>query len=62
MIRDLAGALRHDEIVPVKHLAMNVFWLETFVVSLHYHENAMFRCQQSHFAVAHSLGKYGIFD
>lgn len=61
IIRDLAGALRHDEIVPIRHLPMNVVWLETFVVTLHYHENTMFRCQQAHFAVAHSLAEYGMY-
>jgi cation channel sperm-associated protein 3 len=60
IIRDLAGALRPDEIVPVRHLTMNMLWLETLVVTLHYHENTMFRCQQSHFAVAHALAEYGI--
>ncbi|KAJ3276794.1 Cation channel sperm-associated protein 3 [Terramyces sp. JEL0728] len=59
IIRNLAGALRHDEIVRVKTLPMDLLWLETFVVTLHYHENTMFRCQQSHFAIAQSLAEYG---
>jgi cation channel sperm-associated protein 3 len=62
IIRELAGRLRHDEVVPVRHLSMNMLWLETFVVSLHYHENTMFRTQQSHFAVAHALAEYGILE
>ncbi|KAJ3315990.1 Cation channel sperm-associated protein 3 [Boothiomyces sp. JEL0838] len=58
IIRNLAGALRHDEIVRVKTLPMDLLWLETFVVTLHYHENTMFRCQQSHFAIAQALAEY----
>ncbi|KAJ3300933.1 Cation channel sperm-associated protein 3 [Kappamyces sp. JEL0829] len=57
IIRSLAGTLRHDELVPSKQLPMNLLWLETFVLTLHYHENAMFRCQQDYFAIAHSLGE-----
>ncbi|KAJ2999290.1 ATP synthase subunit alpha, mitochondrial [Globomyces sp. JEL0801] len=34
IIRNLAGALKHDEVIPVKHLAFNILWLETFIVTL----------------------------
>jgi cation channel sperm-associated protein 3 len=62
IIKGLAGALRHDEVAPTKQLCFNSLWLETFVVTLHYHENALFRCQQNHFAIAHALAEYGIFN
>ncbi|KAI8926419.1 Ion transport protein-domain-containing protein [Entophlyctis helioformis] len=58
IVKDMVGALRHDEIIPTRHLSLNLTWLETFVVTLHYHENTMFRCQQSHFAMAHALAEY----
>nr|KAJ3421286.1 Cation channel sperm-associated protein 3 [Polyrhizophydium stewartii] len=58
MVKDMVGTLRHDEIIPTKHLSLNLTWLETFVVTLHYHENTMFRCQQCHFAMAHALAEY----
>eukprot|EP00842_Homolaphlyctis_polyrhiza_P000060 jgi/Hompol1/1054/HPOL_001164-RA len=58
LVKEMVGALHHDEIIPTKHLALNLTWLETFVVTLHYHENTMFRCQQSHFAMAHALAEY----
>ena len=59
LLKEMVGALRHDEIVPTRNLCENYTWLETFLVTLHYHENTMFRCQQSHFAMAHGLAEYG---
>ncbi|KAI8902598.1 Ion transport protein-domain-containing protein [Globomyces pollinis-pini] len=58
IIRNLAGALKHDEVIPVKHLAFNILWLETFIVTLYYHENTLFRCQQCHFSMIQSLVEY----
>jgi cation channel sperm-associated protein 3 len=36
---------------------MNLVWFEAFIFGLHYHENAMFKCQQAHFAIAYSLAE-----
>ncbi|KAI9224288.1 Ion transport protein-domain-containing protein [Blastocladiella britannica] len=55
ILQSLAGTLRHDEIVPMTHLACNLTWFEAFMVT-HYHlENSMYRCQQTQFAIANTL-------
>ena len=61
LVKNMVGALRHDEYIPTRNLISNITWLETFIVTLHYHENTLYRCQQSHFAAAHALAEYGSF-
>ncbi|KAG5461306.1 MAG: hypothetical protein BJ554DRAFT_6518 [Olpidium bornovanus] len=43
LLASLAGTLRHDEVLPMTHLACDIVWLETYMVSLHYHENTVYR-------------------
>ncbi|KAI9140113.1 Ion transport protein-domain-containing protein [Paraphysoderma sedebokerense] len=57
LLQSLAGTLRHDEIVPMSHLSCNLTWFETFMVTLHYHENTMYRCQQTHFNIANTVSE-----
>ncbi|KAI8913208.1 Ion transport protein-domain-containing protein [Gorgonomyces haynaldii] len=58
ILKELVGNLKHDEVVPTNQLCENLTWLETFLVTLHYYENTIFICQQTHFAMAHGLGEY----
>ncbi|KAJ3071654.1 Cation channel sperm-associated protein 3 [Quaeritorhiza haematococci] len=57
LLHELAGTLRHEDVVPMTQLTCNLTWLETFMVTLHYHENTMYRCQQTHFAIANTLAE-----
>lgn len=57
VLQKLAGTLRHDDVVPMNHLSCNLMWLETYLVSLHYHENTMYRCQQLHFQVSQTIAE-----
>lgn len=58
VLQKLAGTLRNDDVVPMMHLSCNLNWLETYTVSLDYHENTLYRCQQTHFALAHTLAEF----
>ena len=40
------GKLSSDDIVPLAHLSCNLIWLETFLATLHYQENSIYRLQQ----------------
>ncbi len=55
----LAGTLRHEDLVPMTNILTNQTWLETFNISLDHHENALYRIQQCHFALANNLAEYG---
>ncbi|KAJ3362317.1 Cation channel sperm-associated protein 3 [Allomyces arbusculus] len=55
VLESLAGTLRHDEVVPMTHMACNLTWLEAFMVTQYHLENSMYRCQQTHFAIANAL-------
>lgn len=57
VLQKLAGTLRHDDIVPMNHLSCNLMWLETYLVSLHHHENTMYRCQQVQFQLSQVLSE-----
>lgn len=58
VLQKLAGTLRNEDVVPMTHLSCNLTWLETYTVSLNYHENTLYRCQQTHFALAHTLAEF----
>ncbi|KAI9337118.1 hypothetical protein DFJ73DRAFT_849377, partial [Zopfochytrium polystomum] len=58
LIRDMVGQLRHEDVVPMTHIACNMTWLETFAVTLTHQENTMYRCQQIHFGIANVLAEY----
>ncbi|KAI8836106.1 hypothetical protein BC829DRAFT_405939 [Chytridium lagenaria] len=58
LLKELVGTLRHEDVVPMTHIACNLTWLETFVVTLTHQENTMYRCQQLHFAIANVLAEY----
>ncbi len=51
------GKILHDDIVPMSHLSCNLIWLETFIATLNYQENTVFRLQQLHFDVGFTLAK-----
>ena len=53
----MAGKLRHDDLVPMTTLMCDVTWLETYLVTMFHQENAMYRAQQLHFEVANTLGE-----
>ncbi|KAI9183891.1 Cation channel sperm-associated protein 3 [Blastocladiella emersonii ATCC 22665] len=55
ILESLAGTLRHDEVVPMTHLACNLTWFEAFMVTQYHLENSMYRCQQTHFSIANTL-------
>ncbi|KAJ3339340.1 Cation channel sperm-associated protein 3 [Gonapodya sp. JEL0774] len=57
LLAKLAGTLSHEDIVAQSHLSCNVTWLETYMVTLHYHENTMYRIQQTHFRIANTLAE-----
>ncbi|KAI8801434.1 Ion transport protein-domain-containing protein [Cladochytrium replicatum] len=59
ILQDLAGTLRHEDVIPMTHLSCDLTWLETFMVSLHYHENTMYRIQQVEFGIANTLAEIG---
>ena len=52
VLAKLAGSLRHDDILPTNHLSCNVMWMDTYLISLHYHENTMYRYESSFIVVS----------
>ena len=58
LIREMVGALRHEDVVPMTHLACDPTWLEAFVVSMGYHEFAMYKTQQAQYGIASCLSEY----
>ncbi|KAJ3108555.1 Cation channel sperm-associated protein 3 [Phlyctochytrium planicorne] len=63
LLQEMVGALRHEDVIPMTHIACNLTWLETFAVTLTHQcfkENTMYRCQQLHFAIANTLAEYGM--
>ncbi|KAJ3153714.1 hypothetical protein HK101_001719 [Irineochytrium annulatum] len=59
LLQEMVGTLRHEDVVPMTHIACNLTWLETFAVTLTHQENTMYRCQQLHFGIANTLAEYG---
>ncbi|KAJ3316140.1 Cation channel sperm-associated protein 3 [Blyttiomyces sp. JEL0837] len=59
LLQEMVGQLRHEDLVPMTHIACNLTWLETFAVTLTHQENTMYRCQQLHFGIANSLAEFG---
>lgn len=57
MLKNVAASLRKDDVVSMTTLACNLKWLETFNVSLSYHENTVWRVQQTHFSIAYTLAE-----
>lgn len=53
--KNLAGQLHHDDITLTSQMCCHVQWMQTYQVSMKYHEEAMKRCYQSHAAVERSL-------
>jgi hypothetical protein len=62
MFRALAGQLHHDDITPAAPLCCNIAWMLTYQMTLRYHETAMMRCQQLHFAISKCLAKMADYD
>ncbi|RKO85513.1 Ion transport protein-domain-containing protein, partial [Blyttiomyces helicus] len=58
VLQEMVGTLRHEDLVPMRYLACNLTWIETFLITLQYHENTMFRSQQTRFAIAHAVAEY----
>jgi len=57
MIKHLAGTLRHDDLVPFRHISGNLSWLDTFLTTLDHQEHTMYRLQQVHFEVANTFAE-----
>ena len=55
----MVGTLRHEDVVPMTHLACDPTWIEAFLITLRYHEYAMHRIQTAHHSIAASLSEYG---
>ncbi len=62
VFKELAGTLRHDELVPMNHITCNLTWLETFLLTMNYQENSLYRIQQLQFALANILTEIGKFS
>lgn len=43
VLKSLAGQLHHDDLQQMNHLCGDLTWLETYMMTLNYHENAMHR-------------------
>lgn len=52
--------MRHDDIVPMTTLACDVIWLESYMTTLNYHENVMYRTQQIQYALLNTINEMGI--
>ncbi|KNC47916.1 cation channel sperm-associated protein 3 [Thecamonas trahens ATCC 50062] len=46
MLELMAGSLRHDDLVPMTNLTCNLTWLNTYLATMSYHENTVYRLQQ----------------
>jgi cation channel sperm-associated protein 3 len=57
VLKSLAGQLHHDDLQQMTHLCGDLIWLETFMITLNYHENSMYRCQQIHFEIANTMAE-----
>ncbi|KAG4105933.1 hypothetical protein H8356DRAFT_1629880 [Neocallimastix lanati (nom. inval.)] len=55
LLQKAAGKLRHEDMIPMSYLACSLLWMETYLVTLNYHENTMYRSQQAHFHIANTL-------
>jgi cation channel sperm-associated protein 3 len=55
ILHDMEPKLRRDDLVPMTHPTCNMMWVQTFVASLQFQENAMFKQQQLHFALSNTL-------
>ncbi|KAI9209787.1 Ion transport protein-domain-containing protein [Polychytrium aggregatum] len=58
LLQEMVGTLRHEDIAAVQNLGCSLMWFDTFIVTLHYHENSMYRIQQTHFGIANCLAEY----
>ena len=43
VLKSLAGQLHHDDMHQMTHLCGDITWLDTYMITLKYHENAMHR-------------------
>lgn len=57
ILAQLAGKLRHDDFVPMTHLSCNTTWLQTYLETMLFQENTMYRTQQLHFELARVLAE-----
>ena len=58
ILEDMSATLRKEDIVPMTHLACNPVWLESYLISLKYHEYALARIQKGHHGVVSALSEY----
>lgn len=57
LLAQMAGKLRHEDLVPMSSLMSNLTWLETYLVSLHHQEVSIYKQQQLHFEIANTLAE-----
>jgi cation channel sperm-associated protein 3 len=60
LLQELAGKLRHEDVLPMNSLSCDPAWMEAFITSLNYQEATMYRVQQLQFGVANILAEIGI--
>lgn len=61
LMKQLAGRLRHDDVLPINHLSCDPVWMEAFMTTMNYQEDTMYRIQQFHFGIAQTLSEIGMF-
>lgn len=57
LTRPLRETVRHDDIVPMTHSLCSLTWMRTYWTTLEMQENMMYRMQQLHFDMAHSMAQ-----
>jgi hypothetical protein len=58
ILADMSSTLKNEDIVPMTHLSCNPVWIESYLISLKYHEYALARIQQGHHGVISALSEY----
>ena len=58
ILKEMASTLKKEDVVPVTHLFCDPIWLESYLISLKYHEFAIARIQQGHHGVISALSEY----
>ena len=58
ILRNVAETLKKEDVVPITHLVCDPIWLESYIISLKYHEYAVARIQKGHHGVVSALSEY----
>lgn len=58
IVKDISGTLKKEDIVQMTHLSCDPVWLESYLISLKYHEYALARIQKGHHGVISALSEY----